>query len=739
MTAINAIVAGKTVNRGINDKSIPDYTPAKTTRPLHLPVISMITPKGDLADDVGTVFIDSSDFLPKFGSVFDPTSPYYNPGSVLIKNLIAGTQAQIGIRRLSANKKVARIALSAFVQQVTITGYERDLAGQFKRDTQGAKIPNGKTYQGLSVEIKADPMAAGKEPGELERRVIPAIPAAGGNPAVPETQVFPLFEAIAGVGDAYNASGMNFGVRGGQMNYAAIAEFVKNTGVFPYTLKVFTATATGGRSYTKTADRRELVDAALFDTRYRGVPISLKSAFGDFTGTNVNRKVTPRPSPLKSVITYDEAIKALCQAMYAVEHPNNTSLVEVAGAMPYRQMNPFTCTNHTGAPYEAIVTGQSTPWDLSGAVMATGGISPFLDDTGSLPAYATEVALDDPFNLLASVKQPLTPKQAWEITNELIAIDLNEYVAGNETKNYTRNRQSFFWDVGYTQAVKDAAGLVLASRKDIMVIPDATVWEPGSSNKQTEIYSRFTGLVAAMRMYPESEVWGTATCRASINMIEARVNDEPTGDTFSMNLDLAYAYALFAGNAQGILKPAFAPDSGKNRVLRTMHTPNIEFEEDFIASENFKGGGITLRTLDTEQLYRPALVTVYINEDSVLKDQVTTFLCVCIEKICQDEWNNLSGDTSKTAADYVALFKDAAERKCRDLLGGMVKRILVEASYNEGAPGSRAVMNSIVHASFNKGKYMMNLDLFAYNEQDDTSGGTGVNASSDGGANISPN
>ena len=81
-------------------------------------------------------------------------------------------------------------------------------------------------------------------------------------------------------------------------------------------------------------------------------------------------------------------------------------------------------------------------------------------------------------------------------------------------------------------------------------------------------------------------------------------------------------------------------------------------------------------------------------------------------------WNLVCGDTNLTAANYVAVFKDKAERKCRDSLGSLARNITVEPSYAEGTVGSRAVMNARVHAYFNKGKYQMNMDLFAHNEEE---------------------
>lgn len=719
MTTLTSIVPGKVDNRGINDVSIPAYTPAQTTRPLHAPVIHGVFPKGQLADVNGIVWVNTNQVGAVFGDIQDPASAYYSPTSVLIQRLISGGQATVGIRRLSANNVVARTALSAFVKKVTVQDYQRDLTGKFVRDANGDLIPNvGVTYDGVEIEIKVDPEAATKGVGELVRRKIAGTPPVGQDPGTPDVEVFPLFDGIGGVGDEYNKGGMNFGVNNSAFQFGEISDFVKATGCYPFNLRQFTDTDKGKRVYAKTERGRETVEATLFDALYQSTRYNLKRAFGEFTGTNVNRKVVPSPAPYSGVHVYNESISSLCQALYAIESAVNDDLVEVT-VMPYRQMNPFTCVDHNGVPYYAIVTPDTVSWDMSAAVKITGGISPFYDNDGKLPSYVVSPELDDPFGVLTNTKFPVSRDEAWQVQNNLIAADLEAYVAGIENANYVRNRQSVFWDIGYSQDVKDQAVRLLGSRKDIMVVPCATIWKPGKSNNVEQIYSRSAQLNAQLRMYPESEFWGTPSTRASVNLIEAYAIDEPLGELYSGNIDLAYAYALFAGNAQGIIVPSASPSHADNRILRTMHSPNIEFEGDVQSAENFNRGCITLRPYDAgDRLFRPALVTVYTNVDSVLKDQVTAFLCICIEKICQDEWNRVCGDTNLSAANYVSVFKDSAERQCRDRLGSLARNIVVEPSYSEGSVGSKAILNTRVHAYFNKGKYQMTLDLFAHNEEE---------------------
>ncbi|EBV8434045.1 hypothetical protein NFI00_000137 [Salmonella enterica] len=710
MTTLSQVVPGKVNNRGVNDRSIPDYSTEPATTPLHMPVIPVVTPKGEF----GTQWINAADFQNIYGNIFDHKSPYYNPTAALIQNMISGGQASIGVRRLSVNKQVARIALSAFVTKKKVTDWKRNYKGMFELDTNGDKIKIGE-FDGLEVYVAVDPEAANKEPGELTIRTIPAV-AEGDS----DTYVYPLFELLAGVGDVYNLNGVHLGVKDSALNWKGIAQFVEATGVFPFFMRQFIDSATGGaRNYVKDKSGKDTTQFTLFEVENESVKYSLRECIGAYTGGNVNRPTTLRPAPFGDVISYNDNIEELAQLMYAVEKPHNTGLVD-GFQLNYRQMNPFTCTNHQGVPYYAIQGKGISMWDMSFAINAQYGVSPFLEKDGSLPSFATATTVRDPFGVLAGVDFPLTTKQGWEITNALMEADIQEFVDSLEQANYVRNRQSVFWDVGYTYAVKEKMMSILGARKDVMVFACATIWEPGKMNDVSSVYGRLSQLTAALRMYPESEYWGTQTMRAAVNIIEAKIIDEATGWYFSGNIDLAYMFARFAGNAAGTLSSARSPDHADNRLLTTMHSPNIEFEDDGVSSDNFDNGAITLRPYDiTGALFRPCLPTVYkASIDSVLKDAVTAFVCVCLEKIGQDEWNVVCGDTTITAENYAALVKDGIERKSRDRLGGIAKSVRVDATYNENQPGGRAVLNTIIHAYFNKGKYMMNLDLFAYNEQD---------------------
>lgn len=715
MSIFNEINPGAVENFGMNDVSIPEYDVALATAPLHLPVLHQVTPIGVLASVAGTQWSTTADHIRTWGNVLDHETAFYNPTSRLVAALGAGGQGTIGMRRLSANKVMARVALGAEVYRIEQKDYERDTAGRFKYDADGNRIVvAGKTYPG--IDIKIVPLdTTGKEVGNLEV----VTRAASGD--VPETVVFPLWESLAGVGDAYNQNGFQFGVRDNAINWRTVADFVRKTGVYPYELREFTDLPSGVRSFAQTAtNSRETARVTLFDVTLNNIRYNLKNGFGAYTGMTDNRPQRPVPAPFADVFVYDDNLTGLTQLMYSLEKPHNTNLVTSGKpGEQYKQMNPFTCVDHTGAPYYAISRSGVIQWDLTGAVKATGGISPFRDANGNLPDYVTEENIPDPFNLLAGIERPITLKQGWEINNKLMEEDLVTYVASSAQRDVTRNRQSVFWDVGYSQAVKDAAAGFLGARKDIFVFLDATIWTPGEINPLEEVYARGGQLTTTLRLTPESEKWGTQSCRAAVNLVEIRLTGEATGYHFSMNIDLANKFAGFAGSDSGRITVSKSPDHGDNRKVTIGFDPSIVFEDDDVSAENFANGHLTLKPWDwNTQTYRPGLPTVYSNPDSVLKDAMNVVNAISIEKISADQWKRVVGDTTIDRENYASIMKDSIEEECRNAVGGMVQNIVATVSFQEGTLGSRAKLAVRVDAYFNKARYMMEFDLFAYNSQD---------------------
>ncbi|UVD32224.1 putative tail sheath protein [Vibrio phage phiKT1028] len=704
--SITSIVPGQVRNQGIGDDSRPVVVPQLATYPCNFPVLGMVTPKGPL----GQKYINMGDLGDIYGDVQDTDGPYYNPIAALIQSLASGGQAALGMRRLTANKEIARVAVGLKVVAGDIQQYQRGADQQFILDETGARIPvtgGTETYAGFSIT----PMLM--DTTGIEYKGLQPVTGTGGEG---DFTIYPLYELPAGIGDVYNRMGHFAGVAG-SADFQQIANFVNEFGVYPFGIKLYEKTIFGTPVIAKTLINTEESTFTLFDMKANGVRYSMKEAIGAYTGATANRPMVPRAAPFYEAYVYNDSIETLSKLLFEAEEaamPDN--LVYLEGVKPYKQINPLTAVTHEGIPYYAIeIDAETRLFNMGAQLDAKGGVSPFLTKDYAAPAGVT-LSREYNLNPANGPVEELNRQDAWAVTQALLLADIMEYRKSLEITDWTRNRQSIIFDVGFNSEIVDELIQLLATRKDHVAVFASAEWLKNSTIQ--EQYSRQTYITNRLRLIPESEKYGTPACRGMIAMWEASKINEESGEAFSHVLDLAYGMALFGGNAQGQLLKANSPDHADNRILRTMFNPTVDIEADPAAAGNFDNGAATLRPYNQEQLYRPALPTVYVHSDSVLKDWVTVFTSVNVEKIIQDTWTLVSGDTTITADEYAAIVKDRAETQCRERLGTMFEDLVVEPVYNEGAADSRSVLYVTGYVAFRKGKYMMDMSLVARNEQD---------------------
>lgn len=712
--ALTKVVPGKTSNAGIGDESVPPSVPQLPSSSCHATTLSLPTPKGKL----GQQNISMGDLTALYGDLTDPHTPYYNAITQAIALMASGGQSAIAIRRVSGNTVIARVAVGiALTPNQKVPQYQRNADDTYALDTSGARIPDtsAAAVAGYDAEI-------------VLIDVTNSATGAYGALKITQEQVsdgvtkitYPLFELPAGIGDAYNRMGMMAG-QSSTADWSAIAEFVEEYGIFPFVMKMYEKSKTGVPVYAATqqtnAQSATFTLQAMMDennTRY-----SLKQAVGAFTGDNVNRPHISAAAPFYDVFVYQQNIDDVCRSLYAAEAKvSQNALITVDGVQPFFQMNPLSFVNHNGAPYYAINdVSKVSYFNLATYMDAAGGISPFLTADLQPAGPVTGTYQFDP-SKNNGVADKLSMADAWSVTQALILPDIQAYAQSLEITDVIRNHQSVIWDFGYNQDIKSALIQVWNARKDQILILHAGEWL--KTMTQDQLYSSMEALVTKGRLYPESDRYGTPAARAAVNLWDGKIINESTGENFPLTLDLAYFFSLFGGNAKGMLAAINSPDHGDNRILTKMYAPTVEFEADNPSANNFDEGAITIRPYDDNQFYRPALPTIYSESQSVLKDLVTTFTAVCIEKILQNTWVLVSGDTTIDADTYAATVKDKAEAAIRSRMGSMVRDIRIDTFYDETSPNSRSVMRATANVWFRKGKYMMDMDLLAFNEQDET-------------------
>ncbi|QDB70415.1 hypothetical protein CF8_0002 [Aeromonas phage CF8] len=729
MQTFSKVIPGRVQNEGIVSRENLPVTNPIISSPAHFPDFAMVTPRGPVKRDTVAV----GDFSVKFGDTLDPYGPYYNPIALAISKLGAAGQSSFSFKRLTNNTERARVVFGVCVfKDQQVPNYSRDGQGKYLFDAAGKPKLDTDTpaVKGIfvcpgTVTVKADTPI-----GEAKTIEVTA-PAGLTVPADATGSFIPLFELLSGIGDSYNAMYSTFG-HSQNTDWGELSKFVRTYGSYPFTMVMGELLDNGMRVAATTSTGSPDVMVTLFDTiGANNVHYGLQAGVNRFTGREVNRPIQEKAAPFQDVFVYRRNLEQVTEDLYQAEYVAAEALGTVPSVQSNRLprgaiMNPLSMVDHNGNPYYNIVFGGML--DLTGPVtitgtrvslnhylQANGGINPYADKTGKYPDApdSWDEATDGSWVVNTASTAVISHKQYWEMNQSLYLAYLMTYRASLDLKDVIRNRTSFIWDLGYNEDIKDALISFLGKRKDIIVGMCATEYLVNKTQEQ--LYSTAEMLNTKLLMIPESEVYQAQTCRASINLWDARVVDEVTYGRFSLNIDTMYAFAYAGGGEDGKIFANRMPDHEGNRAIRIMHDPLVQFEDDDPAANNLIKGCVTVTPLNVSQYCRPALPSVYPNVDSVLKELTNIWRCVTVEKILQDNWIQISGDSQVSKEGYISFMKDTSEARIRERLGAVLANWEVDPTFREDAPNAKSVMYTTTRVWLNKGVYMMNSVLEAYN------------------------
>ena len=216
--------------------------------------------------------------------------------------------------------------------------------------------------------------------------------------------------------------------------------------------------------------------------------------------------------------------------------------------------------------------------------------------------------------------------------------------------------QSAIWDTGFTMPTKQKLLVPIGRRKDIWVALSTQEIGPGiRQNTASEESSIAITLQNAARLYPESEYYGTKTCRAIVVGHSGELTSSSWRGLAPMTVDLAAKVATYMGASNGAWKPGANFDiSPKNMVtmFRT-DTVNATFKNADVRNEDWANGLIWVQNFDRRSLFFPGIQTVYDDDTSVL-NSLFNIIAVCeLEKVCERTWRELTGIQTLTVAQFI--------------------------------------------------------------------------------------
>lgn len=236
---------------------------------------------------------------------------------------------------------------------------------------------------------------------------------------------------------------------------------------------------------------------------------------------------------------------------------------------------------------------------------------------------------------------------------------------------------SNIWDTGFSLPTKYAILSPLALRKDVWVglSTQAVADYANTDNPHENDFAWMVpnngatesslALLLSERaaMYPESEIFGTAACRAIIVGRAGELLNTTYQGILPLTIDVIDKVAKYMGAGDGVWKSAFSFSSWPNNTVTEFADANITWRTPGAYDKDWENGLIWVQYFDDRSLYYPAFQTVYKNDTSVLNSFFTMTACVELTKICTRVIRELQGDDKMTDE----LFMQTSNRRISEL------------------------------------------------------------------------
>lgn len=374
-----------------------------------------------------------------------------------------------------------------------------------------------------------------------------------------------------------------------------------------------------------------ILDTAL-GAQYVDLPLG-EDMFNELTNTNysdVNALeayesdivgAVTRPAPLGDFVVYEDNVNLLQGLVAAQETVLKGETVEP------RQVNLLSEFNVEGNDQYAIrITSDSSVFKASNVHYLKGGDDGNVDDATLNDLVESFIAtkFDDPEYPLSDIAQfPF----------------------------------SDMYDTGFNMAAKSALLSVMGKRPDVFVSVCTQDLSLPVNDVNTE-YSMGSALYSQARLIPESVQYGTPACRAAIfgQVGKVTANDHVKRPVYPLIMDIITKRSRFMGAGDGEMKSGFGYDEGTNRHVENFNVKSItqrwKPESSYMA--DWKSGINTVRMINRQEAFWPAIQSVMSNDTSVLNSDINMHICTDIIRRQHLTWAMLSGNASLTEEQFLA-------------------------------------------------------------------------------------
>jgi len=615
--------------------------------PTHLPKVYLYAAKGP----TGPQLVVGGGRNQMFGDdTFDLVMPFATHQTVLSNLVNAQGNAQMIERMIPVDAgPKANFLLSLDVLPTDIVQYQRDASGNYITDsvtglpipvTPAASLPGFKVKWVLS-SITSNPTGlpdlelfgqATQTPGDQ-------------TDGVEQSVRYPILQVWASsVGATFNNSGLRIWAPT-EGNSAGIQDgILANNKAYPFRMAAIRRlNANSTARIVEAEDGSPGLDFVLKENQLNALTgnarISLADVYPAAYEELQDLRFQPKYADLSGVHVYQANIDELVQRFYEAEVANRDALTDWT----------------LGATDEAYKFNF-----LSGVSSKDGPYYTYVIDNNA----AGSVRLSESTNLFAAGGSDGTLSET--LFDGLVASAVAEYA--NETSELmdtAYNVESIIWDTGFTLATKYELCKALSIRKDIGVVL-STYTVGGQQMTSAEDHSIAVALRTRLQMYPDSDYYGTPVFRGMIIGRNGILRDSQYKKRLPLTLELAVKAAKMMGAGNGIWKSEDLFDKHPNSLLEMFNDVNIVYTPAKQRNKDWDVGLNYPIRFSRQQLFFPALKTVYDDDSSVLNSFFVMMACIEIQKVGERVHKYFSGVTSLTNDQLL----DRVNKKVEELTVG---------------------------------------------------------------------
>lgn len=669
--------APRPILRGIQDLSGRPRVVEPDLIPTHLPHVYVFAERGPTMPQL----VVGDSLVRTYGqATFDYRKKYANHQTVLANTVNAEGNSMI-VQRIvppGANP-AATLRICVDVIEDNIPTYERDANGKFVLDENGDRVPTGDVIRGLKMKWMTCTTLADEDDGRLLEAGDPRLAESGLN-RIMESQVgkgavrtgemtngdgeqsliYPIMDfKVTDFGSYGNRMGLRFSAPTTESTFAIDSLTVEEQMAYLYRLQFVERDEDSGTAKVLTTIFGErFVDFTFKDgvinNRTEKELSADKAVIPAYTQDAAAgmEQIVP---PMDQMHVYQDNLELLLQQAMVLENPYGYAGFDVDAI---HLMNIFTGVNYENVPYESLeIMGPSQGGVMFSEVSThycEGGYDGVMDfDTfDTAVRYELENYGDLEAKLLDSAYYP----------------------------------QSVIYDSGFSLETKKAMFVPMGRRKDMyVVISTQDVSMP--QNTPSEETSIAVALRTAARMYPESEVYGTPTCRAiTIGHSGYLLNSNYYG-LLPLTVEYAQKCAKYMGAGTGIWKTNHRPDSPPNNHVLMFRGVNAEWLSVNARGRQWDAGLCWVENYNRRSLFFPGVQTVYDDDSSVLNAAMNMIIAVELEKIAERTWRDLTGISYLTPEQFIERSNATIEKHARGKFDG--RAIIVPDTYYTEADEQR--------------------------------------------------